>query len=197
MALAIAIVMCTRIATANLDSARGTLPLILVAVQIALPFFLLAFTASSLARLWPGRATRWLLRNRRYFGLAFAYGMAWHIGFVGYYFTRFGNPLDRVALVLDLIGLVFLLALTLTSFRRVASRLTPGRWRTLHKTGVYVIWLLATDINLGAARAHHDVLHVSMLAALIGAWILRLACWSKRSLRGRLRFAFHTPSASR
>lgn len=197
MALVIAAVICTRFATANLDSARGTLPLIVIAVQCALPFFLLAFVTSSVARLWPGSVSGWLLRNRRYFGLAFAYGMAWHFAFVGYYFVRFGDPLNRTALVLDLIGLLFLLALTLTSFRPVARQLTPAGWRFLHKTGVYAIWLLATDINLGAARGHGDALHISMLIALLGAWMLRLAAWSKRRLGRGLRHASHTPRASR
>src|SRR5215469_11362124 len=42
--------------------------------RLAAPYFLVTFTASALQRLFPSRTTRWLLANRRYFGLAFAVG---------------------------------------------------------------------------------------------------------------------------
>lgn len=60
--------------------------LILRTILVALPCLITAFLASSLLRLWPGRITRWLVLNRRYIGLAFAAGMAWHFAFVGYFF---------------------------------------------------------------------------------------------------------------
>ena len=41
--------------------------------------FLLAFTASALHRRRPGRASRWLLANRRYLGLAVAASHFWHL----------------------------------------------------------------------------------------------------------------------
>src|SRR6202034_4701876 len=148
LAFAISAANCLALPFTNFRSARGTVFIILYSVRCALPFFLVAFTASSLATLWPSRITRWLLSNRRYFGLAFAFGMGWHLTFVAYTTFRFGNHLNRTATTLDLIGLACLLALTLTSFRSIAQRLNPASWRRLHKIGVYVIWLLATYIYL-------------------------------------------------
>src|SRR5262245_32017407 len=84
LALAISASVCQALPHTDFHSARGMEYVILRSVRCALPFFLLAFTASSLPILWPNGTTRWLLSNRRYFGLAFAFGMAWHLSFVGY-----------------------------------------------------------------------------------------------------------------
>ena len=64
---------------------------------------------------------------------------------------------------------IFLLLLTLTSFRSVARRLSRANWRRLHKTGVYVIWLVATAIyfrSVGSGICLHRV----AFAALLAAW---------------------------
>lgn len=162
-------------------------PIILHSVRCALPFFLVAFVASSLATLWPSRGTRWLLANRRYFGLAFAFAMAWHFTFVAYSTFSFGNTLGRTALLLDLLGAFSLLILTVTSFIWIARRMSVANWRRVHKLGVYVIWLLATDIYLGVARRDRDALHLAILGVLLLAWGLRLAAWTKENIA--LRFA--------
>lgn len=189
LALTTTVVTCLGLPLADFHSARGTLPMILRSVRDALPLFLLAFTASSLAALWPSRLTRWLLRNRRYVGLGFAFGMAWHFSFVGYSIFSFGlteSGLTAKALALDLIGLTFLLLMTLTSFRWSARRLTAAHWRHLHKTGVYVIWFVATYIYLGSLRHGGDVLHVVAFSLLIAAWLLRVTAWVNRRVRGAI-----------
>lgn len=162
----------------HLRSSKQVESVILYSVRCSLPFFLVAFTASSLKSLWPNGFTRWLLANRRYFGLAFAFGMAWHLSFVAYYFLLFGNHLNVTALTLDVTGLAFLLLLTLTSFRLFARLLTTRQWRALHKTGVYAIWLLATYIYAESARGDRDIFHFAVLAILILAGALRFAAWT-------------------
>jgi DMSO/TMAO reductase YedYZ heme-binding membrane subunit len=179
LAFAISAANCLALPITNFQSARGTVFIILYSVRCALPFFLVAFTASSLATLWPSRITRWLLSNRRYFGLAFAFGMGWHLTFVAYTTFRFGNHLNRTATTLDLIGLACLLALTLTSFRWFAHRLSPATWRRLHRTGVYAIWLLATYIYLARARDDEDAFDIAALSILVAAWVLRAAAWAR------------------
>jgi hypothetical protein len=72
LALTVSTAICLGLPFADFHTWRGTEFIILHAVLCALPFFLVAFTASSLATLWRSRRTRWLLSNRRYFGLAFA-----------------------------------------------------------------------------------------------------------------------------
>jgi methionine sulfoxide reductase heme-binding subunit len=186
--LALATSVANLLGLPNLDfhSARGMSPIILRSVRCALPLFLVAFTASSLATLWPSAFTRWLLANRRYIGLAFAFAMAWHFSFVAYTIGSFGNPLNAKATALDAIGFVFLLLLTLTSFRAGARRLSQSNWRRLHKTGVYVIWLVATTIYFHSVRNDGDLVHRIAFAALLAAWMLRVVAWArKRSSRSQ------------
>jgi sulfoxide reductase heme-binding subunit YedZ len=185
LALAASVVNLLGLPETDFHSARGMAPIILRSVRCALPLFLLAFTASSLATLWPNLCTRWLLANRRYIGLAFAFGMAWHFSFVAYTIWTFGNPLNAKATAMDVIGFVFLLLLTLTSFRSFARHLTRVNWRRLHKTGVYVIWLVATAIYFHSVRHEGDLLHRVIFVALLAAWVLRGAAWAKKSFTRR------------
>jgi methionine sulfoxide reductase heme-binding subunit len=156
--------------------------IIVHSVRCALPFLVVAFVASSLATLWPSRVTRWLLSNRRYVGLAFAFGMAWHLSFVAYTFAAFGNQLGATALTLDLIGVCFLIAMTLTSFRWCARHLSLVNWKRLHKVGIYAIWLLATYIYFGSVRSSPDHLHEAGLSVLLAAWVLRIVARTRKWL---------------
>jgi methionine sulfoxide reductase heme-binding subunit len=164
---------------ADFRSAQGMEFIIKHSVRCALPLFLLAFTASSFAVLWNGPLSRWLLSNRRYFGLAFAYGMAVHFGFVGYSVLSFGNGLNVTVTTFDLTAAVFLLAMTLTSFRSLARRLSLADWRRLHKAGAYAIWLLATYIYVSDFRYERDVVHALVASVFLAAWILRVAAWAR------------------
>jgi len=174
LALAVSVAICVGLPGVDFHTARGTEPIVLRSVRCALPLFLTAFTASSLAILWPHPFTRWLLANRRYIGLAFAVGMAWHLCFVAYFLATFGNHLNLRAESADVVGLIFLIAMTVTSFRPVARVLSPRQWRLLHKVGIYAIWLLVLYIYQGGARSEHDPRHVLGVVVLIGAWLLRV-----------------------
>jgi DMSO/TMAO reductase YedYZ heme-binding membrane subunit len=166
---------------ADFRTESGTEWIILHSVICALPFLVLAFTASSLAALWKVQGSRWLLANRRYFGLAFAFGMGWHFAYVGYFMLSFGNHLRPVDLALDITGLVFLLAMTLTSFQRFRRRLTPANWRRLHKTGIYTLWFLPTYFYLDDLRKGHDVFNLAAFTVLLAAFALRVLAWARRS----------------
>jgi methionine sulfoxide reductase heme-binding subunit len=187
LALATSVAIGSGLQHADFHSARGTAPMILRSVRYSLPLFLLAFTASSLATLWPCQLTRWLLRNRRYIGLGFAFGMGWHFSFVGYSIFSFGlsaSGLTARGFTLDLIGLIFLLMMTLTSFRWAARRLSSANWRRLHKAGVYIIWFVATYIYLNSLRNGGDVFRAIATSLLIAAWVLRVIA---SKLRGAIR----------
>jgi sulfoxide reductase heme-binding subunit YedZ len=186
LALSLSAAVCLWLPLTDFHSARGIAPMILRSVRYALPLFLLAFTASSLATLWPSRLTKWLLQNRRYFGLGFAFGMAWHFSFVGYSIFSFGlsaSGLTAKALALDLIAFTFLFLMTVTSFRWSARRLSIANWRRLHKVGVYAIWFVATYIYLSNVRHGGDVIHVVTLGLLICAWLLRVIAWANHRIR--------------
>jgi methionine sulfoxide reductase heme-binding subunit len=189
LALAASAATLTGLPHADFHSARGMTPIIHRSVRCALPLFLMAFTASSLAVLAPGAFTRWMLANRRYIGLAFAFAMAWHFSFVAYTIWSFGNPLNLKATLMDATGFIFLLLMTLTSFRWGARYLSRENWRRLHKMGAYVIWLVATIIYLHAVRAGAGLEYRAFLGVLLFAWLLRVAAWCRQRLaRRRLEF---------
>jgi sulfoxide reductase heme-binding subunit YedZ len=162
----------------------GTEFLVKHAVRCALPYFVVAFTASSLVLLWPNQLTKWLRANRRFFGLAFAAGMAWHLTVVAFAFYRFNSRLSVRDFSQDAVGVLFLIVLTLTSFRVAARHLSSLNWRRLHKAGVYVIWGLATHIYLGTLRNHGSLVDVLFFSALLAAWLVRVIAWLDTA-RGR------------
>jgi methionine sulfoxide reductase heme-binding subunit len=181
LAIVVSAANCVGLAFSDLNSRRGAESVVLYSVRCALPLFFLAFTASSLATLWPGPPTRWLLANRRYIGLAFAFAMAWHLTFVAHFLVAFRPHLSARVIEADVVGFVFLVAMTLTSFRPVARHLSVGNWRRLHKTGIYAIWLLLLYIYQGSARSERDLYHFAVLGVLVGAWLLRVIAWTQQS----------------
>jgi sulfoxide reductase heme-binding subunit YedZ len=187
--LALAVSTATLLGLSHTDfhSAQGTSYIVHRSVRCALPLFVLAFTASSLAILWRSTLTRWLLANRRYIGLSFAFAMALHFGFVAYFIWSFGNPLNIRATLMDLVGFIFLLMMTLTSFRRGARYLSRANWRRLHKMGVYAIWLVATLIYFHGVRVGAGLPYRVFLGVLLVAWMLRVAAWARQRLSRRQR----------
>jgi len=172
---AMSIAVCAGIPGVDFRSDRAVEALILRTILCALPCLIAAFLASSLVRLWPGRATRWLVSNRRYVGLAFAAGMLWHFAFVGYFFYQFGNRLNARDLTLDLIGLLFLLAMTATSFAPVRRKMPPAHWHRLHKAGIYALWFLPTFFFLDDLLRDRDLLSGAAVGLLVAALVLRIA----------------------
>ncbi|BDM23680.1 MULTISPECIES: ferric reductase-like transmembrane domain-containing protein [Pseudomonas] len=105
--------------------------------------FLLAFLASSAATLLPGIGSRRLLRERRYLGLAFAFSHTVHGVLIYRYAQQFPELFwagrTATSSLPGSIGYLFLLLLTLTSFK-APMRLLGGRaWKTLHSTGMWVL----------------------------------------------------------
>ena len=105
--------------------------------------FLLAFLASSLVTFLPGSGSRRLLRERRYVGLAFAFSHTVHGLLIYRYAQQFPELFWAGRTVTTSlpgsIGYLFLLLLTLTSFK-APIRLLGGRaWKALHSTGMWVL----------------------------------------------------------
>ncbi len=185
LVLAVSIANVAVLPSADFHSARGTEMVILHSVLCALPLLFVAFAASSLATLWPGPVSRWILSNRRYVGLAFAFAMAWHLAFVGYSTFVFGNHVGASDLALDIIGLCFLVAMTLTSFRRVARKLSPADWRRLHKTGIYLLWFLPTYFYLEDYHDNHDPFYLVTGCILLSALLARGFALARRWIPSR------------
>jgi len=112
----------------------------------SLVFFLLAFSASALWRLWPGAWSRWQLRNRRYLGLSFAASHTIHLfalaGLAWPDPAKFFKGTHTSTLVFGALAYGFIFALAATSFDRSAAWLGARRWALLHRVGSYYIWAI-------------------------------------------------------
>jgi methionine sulfoxide reductase heme-binding subunit len=151
--------------------------------RTSLALFLLAFAASALVRLWPGSGTRWLLANRRWFGLGFAFSHLVHAGAI--FLLHRWHP-DTFALLVQPrtfvtggIAYLFIALLAATSFDRAVAALGPKSWKRLHSIGLWVIWVSFVFTN--GKRIPASTVYTIPVAILFAALALRL--WAAR--RGR------------
>lgn len=139
--LAVAVLCMTALVLAlQAQPVEGLRSAIRATARSSFALFLAAFLASSLATLVPGPGTRALLRERRYLGLAFAFSHAVHALLILAYWKLFPETFwsgrSVAANIPGSIGYLFILLLTLTSFRTPAhapgkpcTRPAPGCWR--------------------------------------------------------------------
>lgn len=177
----------------DLGQGAAVSSMIALSVQVSVPCLYLAFAASASALLFPGEITRWLLRNRRMFGLAYAAGMGWQAVFIlwlvtghfDYYKEVANNPYD---LVEEVPGYVFLIAMTATSFAATRRWLGPNRWKLLHTVGIYYLWGETWGTYWYYAFYYPDaqpIYHVYYWAGLL-AWGLRIAAmYTRESVAAR------------
>ena len=138
--------------------------------------FTAAFVASALRRRWPGRATRWMLANRRYLGVSFAVSHGLHLvailALAGWSVSRMVADASPTAAILGGIAYLFVLAMVATSFDRTAAWLGPRKWSRLHTIGVYWIWTVF--FASFAPRAFTSPLYVPFALLLAAALGIRL-----------------------
>lgn len=144
----------------------------------SLALFLVAFSASALARLWPGPLTRWVLRRRRSFGLALALSHFTHLAAI---FLLHGLALferrSPVGLAIGAVPYLFLGLMALTSSDRAVAWL-GRRWRTLHWTGMHVLW--AGFLLPYTGRVARSPVYAIPMVLLAAALALRVAARIRR-----------------
>ncbi|MGE7955044.1 hypothetical protein ACQKQA_00330 [Pseudomonas sp. NPDC089530] len=104
--------------------------------------FLLAFTASAWAVLRPSPLSQTLVRERRYIGLAFAFSHLVHALLIyryGQLNPEFWPGRSTLGNLPGSVGYLFILLLTLTSFKGPAALLSRRAWKRLHTTGMWVL----------------------------------------------------------
>ncbi len=141
--------------------------------------FLSAFIASTLPKINSNKLTKWLLKNRRYLGISFAISHGYHaLTIVGLVIITSGEAYE-----FDhggTLGYIFIAAMTATSFRPIATLLSPQVWKILHTVGMYYLWIaftysFATRLNISLS------IYLPFVALLIAAMILRLVMLTKKS----------------
>jgi hypothetical protein len=144
----------------------------------SLLYFSAAFAASSLHRLLRRPATAWMLRNRRWLGLSLAVSHSIHLaailtlafGFPAEYASV--PPLTRIG---GTLGFFAIAAMAATSSDRAVAALGASRWRALHRTCGWIVWIVyaATylPMTLDPSRLPWTLLVPGVAALRLGAWM--------------------------
>jgi hypothetical protein len=177
----------TAMTRADLSSAADISSLIQLSVRCSVPWLYLAFAATSIQSLFPCAVGRWMVRNRRIFGLSFAAGMAWQLAFIVWMVSGHWNYyVEEVYLLADIVvqipGYLFLLAMTLTSFMPVRRKMSSKQWRTLHKGGIYFLWATVWSTYWYELYYYEDIQLIDYVYYWTGfaTWGTRITAWSKR-----------------
>lgn len=183
----ISIAMVAGMMRTELTSGPAVSSLIQLSVRCAVPWLYVAFTASSVQVLFPGSISLWLSRNRKYFGLSFAAAMAWQAFFILWMVTGYRDYYVNEVYVLrdaieGVVGYLFLLAMTVTSFMPVRKHMTPTNWKRLHKSGIYFLWAYAFSVYWWSLFYYEDPVAIDYLYYWGGflAMGLRIAAWGRK-----------------
>ncbi len=134
--------------------------------------FLSAFVASTLRKLWLNPFTTWLLKNRRYLGVSMAVSHGFHaLAILGLAAVTSGETLEY-----DhggMLGYLFIIAMTFTSFNSTANWLGQRSWKILHRVGMYYLWLAFT-YTFSQRLSQSILIYFPFVSLLILALILRL-----------------------
>jgi sulfoxide reductase heme-binding subunit YedZ len=176
-----AFLMSRRDWTFNRDAMTRLLDII---ARVSFIYFLLAFVARPLNDVLHTRQTRWLMKNRRYFGLAFAAWFLQHLWILpnlGVWI--FGVFWSRGTLIFPAVTLLLICLLAATSFNR-AQRSLPG-WKILHWIGMQAIWIWFLRIYVRFALSRAEIYQFVYIALAISAQLLRAYVYLKKRAKVR------------
>ena len=141
--------------------------------------FVLAFCASSSHKLTTTTLSKWLLQNRRYLGLSMAISHGFHaIAIAGVAILTSENMVRDNHLAT--LGYIFIILMSITSFKRPAAILGRRNWRILHTVGMYYLWLSFT-FSFGKRLTESWLIYSPFVVVLVLAFILRLLPFKQRN----------------
>jgi len=161
---------------------EGALMATRLTARLSFPIFLLAWSASALAALFPGGWRTALLRRRRAVGLSFAAAHGVHLGFILVLGFVFAHKLNPVSVYGGGFVYVLIAAMAATSNDASVKVLGAARWRLLHTVGGIGILLVFTNSYVGRLMTK-PMLAIPALALIAAAVTLKLAAWLKRARR--------------
>lgn len=168
------------------DPVDGARMVIRLTARTSLTLFVLAFTASSLALLWPSAMAHWIRANRRCFGLAFAFSHGVHavaiIALSQLDPKLFDELTAAAAFIAGGTGYLAIILMTATSFDRTAAAIGPKAWSIIHGGGA---WFLAVFfvVNFGRRAVLNPGMYWPYMALILAAIALRLmGQWRGRKL---------------
>jgi hypothetical protein len=168
------------LAITGTSTPEATVAMIRLSVQLASPWIYLAFVATALGQLFPSNFASWLLRNRRYVGLAFAAGFVWQAVFIVVLLALHGDYYatvlhDTAEFITRMLSYALLLALTVTSFFPVRRAMNPRHWRLLHRVGIWYFWA-AIWVSYAEMVMVGDTRVIAIVFVISGLFALTLRC---------------------
>lgn len=143
-------VMTALILALNPDLVEGLRSAIRATARTSFALFLVAFTASAFAVLVPSPFSRALVRERRFIGLAFAFSHLLHAILIytyGQLNTEFWPGRSTLTNIPGTLGYLFILLMTLTSFKTTTRLIGRKTWKALHVSGMWVLAAVFTYSN--------------------------------------------------
>tara|TARA_R110002110_G_scaffold303525_1_gene517591 strand:- start:9363 stop:9989 length:627 start_codon:yes stop_codon:yes gene_type:complete len=110
-----------------------------VTARLSCLIFIVVFAARPLRQLFNTGWSKWLARERRSLGLAFAGMHTVHLGliFYGMATQTLGVALNPVLLLIGGTAYALMYLMVITSFDAPTKAIGPKAWKLLHKTGLY------------------------------------------------------------
>jgi DMSO/TMAO reductase YedYZ heme-binding membrane subunit len=151
--------------------------------RISVAIFLLVFIASSFHQLSRSRISKWLMINRRYLGISFGASHLIHLVLIVWliYSYSSGNLLSIAPLnsyMVGGIGYIFIIAMLITSNNQSMKRLGRKRWKILHTSGMYYLFLSFIMSFVGLLEKDFSFYLPLVLALVLAACIRLLAAFS-------------------
>lgn len=138
--------------------------------------YLIIFVARPLSQLNGSEASRTLLKNRRYFGIALAAVMTVHLVLL---IIVSDQPLNVPGAII----FVLLYLMLFTSFDSAPAKLGPRNWRLLHKTGLYGLGIGYLGAVGGSfVKSPLDPVYLTLMILMLLAVVIRAtAFWKGRA----------------
>lgn len=146
--------------------------------RVGFPVFLIAYSASALARLWPELFTG-VARDRRWWGLGFAASHTVHLLALVMFLRVSGEtrPMPVLLFAGGAYAIMFAMALTSTP---AAMRALGRNWQRLHAVGIHWLWVVFFASYLGRTMKPESAMAGRMGVTLaLTALLLRVAAWMK------------------
>lgn len=151
--------------------------------RVGFPVFLLAYSASSLLRLWPGDLTKALVRDRRWWGLGFAASHTVHLVALVTYLELSGEGRPISVLIGGGGAYVMMYLMAFTS-NDAAMRALGRNWKRLHTVGIHWLWFVFAFSYLGRVMAGREMPYAAITLSLaLTALGMRIVAWMKARRR--------------
>lgn len=150
--------------------------------------FTAAFIASPLNKLFPSSLSRWLLKNRRFLGIAFGFQhLVFHLSAVIWFLIIAKAPID--AIITGGIGFVFVIPMLITSFNTPAKWIGTKNWKILHTTGMfYLMYVFIISFYPGISgnpslNQNYLINYAPLEITLLIAVFLRIVVFIRKKMR--------------